>query len=87
MTRTILLALTLLASPARAGSWCSGIITANGDCLVTESPVIVRCDLQNASRSDPRCVGVADRRKIYDADPTVTSQEVSPPPRRHRERH
>jgi hypothetical protein len=59
---------------------CSGIIAANGDCLVTESPVIVRCDY-DASRRHSRCVGIADRRQIFDADATVAA------PRRRREKH
>jgi hypothetical protein len=59
---------------------CSGIIAANGDCLVTESPVIVRCDY-DTSRRHSRCVGIADRRQIFDADATVAA------PRRRREKH
>jgi hypothetical protein len=78
----LLLALALLSLPARAGSWCSGIIAANGDCLITESPVIVRCDY-DTSRRDSRCVGVADRRQIFDADTTVTPDTA---PRRRREK-
>ena len=79
MTR-IALAVALLASPASAGSWCGGVIASNGDCLITESPRIVRCNYDT-----PGCVGATDRRQIFDADVTVTTKEITPP-RRHRER-
>jgi hypothetical protein len=78
----LLLALALLLSPARAG-WCSGIIAENGDCLVTEPPVILRCDYYDARRGNPKCVGVIDHRRIYDADATMTPE---PAPRRRREK-
>ena len=65
MTR-IALAVALLASPASAGSWCGGVIASNGDCLITESPRIVRCNYDT-----PGCVGVfGDRRQMFDATAT-----------------
>jgi hypothetical protein len=73
MNRAIVLAFLLnaygLATAHADSTWCS----RTGDCIVTVNvpPVVVRCDLQDISRSDPRCVG-ADRRQIFDADATVT---------------
>jgi hypothetical protein len=44
----ILLALTLLSSPAHADStWCNGIVVSNGSCIGSESnvpPPAVYCD-------------------------------------------
>jgi hypothetical protein len=73
----ILIALSLLSSPAHAERWCNGMQTSNNVCIGSESnvpPVIVRCDYYNSSNSDPRCVGVGDR-------PTVerrTTKSTSP---------
>ena len=74
----ILIALSLLSSPAHAEGWCNGMLTSNNVCIGSESnvpPVIVRCDYYNGSNSDPRCVGVGDQR------PTVerrTKKSTSP---------
>jgi hypothetical protein len=61
MIRTILLAL-LLTSPAHAEGWCTGILTSNNVCESNLPPMIVRCDYYDSGRSDPRCIGVGDRR-------------------------
>jgi hypothetical protein len=83
MSRIALLALTtLLSSPAYAGSWCNGVIASNGDCFVTESPVIVQCDYLDDRRSDPRCVGITNRRHIGDAEATPTPDVPTPQKRR-----
>jgi hypothetical protein len=67
---TLLLAFTLLSSPARADStWCNGIRTSNGSCFGGESnmaPTIIRCDYPDGSNSDPRCVGIGERRPAFD---------------------
>ena len=66
---TLLLALTLLSTPAYAETkYCNGILTSNNVCIGSESNVplvIVRCNYDD-SNSDPRCVGVgrADSRPV-----------------------
>jgi hypothetical protein len=48
----ILLALMLLASPARAETYCDGILTSNNVCIGSEGnvpPVIVRCNYMAAA--------------------------------------
>jgi hypothetical protein len=50
MTRTILLTLTLLSSPAHAECYCNVILTTNGVCIGSESnvpPPILQCDDQD----------------------------------------
>jgi hypothetical protein len=70
MISIILLALALLSSPAHAETNCNGILTSNNVCIGSESnvpPVIVRCNYYDSSgNSDPRCVGVGDRRPIVE---------------------
>ena len=61
MIRLVLLAL-ILTTPAHAERWCNGTLTSNNVCESNVPPVIVRCDYYDNSNSDPRCVGVGDRR-------------------------
>jgi hypothetical protein len=72
MTRLILLAL-LLASPAHAEGGCSGILTSNNVCISNVPPVIIRCDYYDSSKSDPRCVGVADQRPAVERRTTKST--------------
>jgi hypothetical protein len=70
MTRLILLALTLLASPASAEKYCNCLLTTNNVCIGSESnvpPVIIRCNYEG-SNSDSRCVGVG-RADSHSVDP------------------
>jgi hypothetical protein len=61
MIRLVLLAL-ILTTPAHAERWCNGTLTSNNVCESNVPPIIVRCDYYDNSNSDPRCVGVGDRR-------------------------
>ena len=61
MIRLVLLAL-ILTTPAHAERWCNGTLTSNNVCESNVPPVIVRCDYYDNSNSDPRCLGVGDRR-------------------------
>ena len=61
MIRLVLLAL-ILTTPAHAERWCNGTLTSNNVCELNVPPIIVRCDYYDNSNSDPRCVGVGDRR-------------------------
>jgi hypothetical protein len=79
----ILLALILLASPARAETYCDGILTSNNVCIGSEGnvpPVIVRCNYYDSgSNSDPRCIGIGDRRPAVERHPSKsTHRRVSP---------
>ena len=69
----ILIALSLLSSPAHAERWCNGILTSNNVCESNVPPVIVRCDDYDSSNSDPRCVGVGDRRPTVERRTTKST--------------
>ena len=73
MIRTILLAL-LLTSPAHAEGWCTGILTSNNVCELNLPPMIVRCDYYDSGRSDPRCIGVGDRRPNVERRTALVSE-------------
>ena len=62
----IILALMLPTTSAHA-DWCSGVVVSNGVCSeFTVPPAIVRCDYPDGSNSDPRCVGIRERRPAFD---------------------
>jgi len=51
---------------SRRGAWSR---RSNGSCIGSESnvpPTIVRCDYSDGSNSDPRCVGIGERRPAFD---------------------
>ena len=62
--------LVLSASAADAQpKWCNGVVVSNGSCIGSESnmaPTIIRWDYPDGSNSDPRCVGIGERRPAFD---------------------
>jgi hypothetical protein len=70
MTAIAFILAAIFLQPAHAEpKWCNGVVVSNGSCIGSESnvpPTIVRCDYPDGSNSDPRCVGIGERRPAFD---------------------